>query len=204
VSSKTGCVIVAWFACSGWTRYPARGMPNEAVSVVLRRLAQDPWRNIVRRWNWKSAITSALIRAAIYFTVNLTSGKSAAIGAMQAEFLWRFAVAGFLGSIIQSLRKAEPVWQATIITSVALPVLNHVIEFTVHTLRGTPHLKTSFTISVAFTVIAMLFNTYAMRRGAMIIGKDGRPLWRDLLDMPRLIGGFLLWIFRLQRSPQNL
>ena len=179
-------------------------MPSEAVSVVLRRILQNPWDQIVLRWNWKSSVTSALIRASIYFATNLSSGQSAAIGAMEAEFLWRFAVAGFLGSIIQSLRKAEPVWKATLITSVALPALNHLIEFTVHTLRGTPKLKTSIIVSVCFTVVAMLFNTYAMRRGAMIIGREGRPLWRDLLDMPRLITGFVLWVCRIQRSPQSL
>ncbi len=186
------------------TRYPANGMLIEPVSVVLRRIAENPWREIVARWNWKSAITSALIRAGIYFSANLSSGRGEAIGAMQAEFLWRFAVAGFMGSVIQRLRKAEPAWQATLITSVALPVLNHAIELTVHTLRGTPHLKKSFLISVVFTIVAMSFNTYAMRRGAMIIGRDGRPLWRDLLDMPRLIAGFILWVLRIQRSPQSL
>ncbi len=179
-------------------------MPSEVVSVVLRRLVQHPVQEVLLRWNWKSAVTSALIRAAIYFSTNLSSGRAEAIGAMQAEFLWRFVVAGFLGSVIQSLRRSEPVWQATMITSVALPALNHLIEFTIHTLRGTPKLKTSITVSVAFTVIAMLFNTYAMRRGAMIIGREGRPLWRDLLDMPRLIGGFILWVLRIQRSPQSL
>ncbi len=179
-------------------------MANEAVSVVLRRIAKYPIRELLLRWNWKSAVTSALIRAAIYFSTNLSSGREAAIGAMQAEFIWRFIVAGFLGSIIQSLRRAEPTWQATLITSLALPALNHLIEFSVHALRGTPHLKKSLLISVAFTVIAMLFNTYAMRRGAMIIGREGRPLWRDLLDMPRLIAGFILWMLRIQRSPQSL
>lgn len=179
-------------------------MANEAVSVVLRRILHDPWNQIVLRWNWKSSVTSALIRAAIYFTTNLSSGQAAAVGAMEAEFLWRFAVAGFLGSIIQSLRRAEPVWQATMITSLALPAINHLIEFGVHSLRGTPKLKTSLIVSVCFTIIAMLFNTYAMRRGAMIIGREGRPLWRDLLDMPRLIAGFILWVCRIQRSPQSL
>jgi hypothetical protein len=177
---------------------------HEAVSVVLRRIVLNPWEEIVLRWNWKSSVTSALIRAAIYFATNLTSGKAAAFDAMQVEFLWRFAIAGFIGSIIQSLRRAEPVWQATLITSVALPALNHLIEFTVHTLNGTPKLKTSFIVSVCFTMVAMLFNTYAMRRGAMIIGREGRPLWRDLLDMPRLIAGFVLWVLRIQRSPQSL
>lgn len=179
-------------------------MHSEAVSVVLRRLASHPTRELVLRWNWKSALTSALIRAAIYFSTNLKSGQAEALGAMQTEFLWRFAVAGFLGSIIQSLRRAEPAWQATLITSAGLPILNHIIEFTVHSLRGTINLKTSFLTSVAFTVIAMLFNTYAMRRGAMITGVDSRPLWRDLLDMPRLIAGFVLWLLRIQRSPQSL
>ncbi len=179
-------------------------MATEAVSEVLRRMWKYPLHELVLRWNWKSAVTSALIRAAIYFSANLSSGREAALGAMQAEFLWRFVVAGFLGSVIQGLRRAEPAWQATLITSVALPILNHLIEFSIHTLRGTPHLVKSFSISVAFTVIAMLFNTYAMRRGAMIIGREGRPLWRDLLDMPRLIAGFILWMLRIQRSPQSL
>lgn len=179
-------------------------MQTESVGTVVRRILHNPWNEVVLRWNWKSSVTSALIRAAIYFATNFSSGFVAAAGAMQAEFLWRFAVAGFIGSIIQTLRKAEPAWQATLITSVALPALNHLIEFTVHTLRGTPKLKTSIIVSVLFTCTAMLFNTYAMRRGAMITGREGRPLWRDLLDMPRLIAGFILWVLRIQRSPQSL
>ncbi|WP_031495649.1 hypothetical protein [Bryobacter aggregatus] len=179
-------------------------METESVHAVLVRLVRHPWREIVLRWNWKSAVTSALIRAVIFFVANLSAGRAAAVGAMEAEFLWRFAVAGFVGSIIQSLRRAEPLWQATLITAVVLPLLNHSIEFLVHYTRGTPKLMTSILASVCFTVIAMLFNAYAMRRGAMIIGKEGRPLWRDLLDMPRLIWGFLLWILRIQRSSQSL
>ncbi len=179
-------------------------MPTETVSEVLRHLVRDPWRNLVLRWNWKSAITSALIRAAIFFFANLSAGTSAALGAMEAEFLWRFAVAGFVGSVIQSLRKAQPLWQATLVTSLALPLLNHTIEFTIHWLRGTPKLFASILISVCFTAIAMLFNAYAMRCGAMIIGKEGRPLWRDLADMPQLFAGFVFWLLRIQRSPRRL
>ncbi len=123
---------------------------------------------------------------------------------MEAEFLWRFAVAGFVGSVIQSLRKAQPLWQATLVTSLALPLLNHTIEFTIHWLRGTPKLFASIVTSVCFTAVAMLFNAYAMRRGAMIIGAEGRPLWRDLADMPKLMWGFILWLLRIQRSPQSL
>lgn len=179
-------------------------MPTESVSSILVRLARNPWRDLVLRWNWKSAITSAVVRASIFYFANLSAGHSAALGAMQAEFLWRFAVAGFVGSVIQSMRKAQPLWQAALVTSIALPLINHIIEFTIHWLRGTPKLATSIFASVCFTAIAMLFNAYAMRRGAMIIGAEGRPLWRDLLDMPKLIWGFILWLLRIQRSSQNL
>lgn len=178
-------------------------MPLESVSSILMRLARNPWRDLVLRWNWKSAITSAVIRAAIFYFANLSAGYAAAFGAMQAEFLWRFAVAGFVGSVIQSVRKARPVWQAALVTSLALPLLNHIIEFTIHWLRGTPKLMASILASVCFTAVAMLFNAYAMRRGALIVGAEGKPLWRDILDMPSLIWGFILWLLRIQRSPQN-
>ncbi len=179
-------------------------MQNEAVSAVVSRLASNPWLYIVKRWNWKSALTSATIRGVIFFSANLSAGRDAAIGAMEAEFLWRFIVAGFLGSIIQSLRKAQPIWQATLITSIGLPIINHSIEFTVHYMRGTPKLRNSMIASICFTAFAMLFNTYAMRQGVMVTGKEGKPLWLDLLHMPRIFAGFILWILRIQRSPQSL
>jgi hypothetical protein len=176
----------------------------QSVGAVLRGLAADPWNRLVRRWNWKSALTSAFIRAMIFFFANLSAGGNAAAGAGAAEFAWRFAVAGFFGSVIQSLRKAEPAWKATLVTSVALPVLNHTIEFLVHWLRGTPKLKTSIIASVCFTALAMLFNTYAMRRGVMITGSEGKSLGADLKSMPRVVAGFVLWMLRIQRSPQSL
>jgi hypothetical protein len=176
---------------------------NDVISI-LRDLARDPWRELILRWNWKSALMSGLIRAAIFFSTNLSAGTRAAVGAMLAEFVWRFALSGFYGAFTQRLRFATPAWAANLVAGLALPVFNHSIEFAIHYARGTPKLKASIIASVCFTAISMLFNTYAMRQGAMVTGPGGQSLARDMMRMPRIIAGFVLWLFGLQRSSQSL
>ena len=82
-----------------------------------------------------------------------------------------------------------------------LPGASHSIEFVVHLLRGTPNLRTSLIASVSFTMLSTLFNLYAMRRGALLVGAEGGSVGADLRRMPRLIAGFLaagpIALFRL-------
>lgn len=176
----------------------------ESPGSVLRQLVADPWEQLVRRWNWKSAVFGALIRGGIFFATNLSAGREAAVGAMLAEFAWRFAVTGFYGAFIQRLRKAEPAWQATLLTAVALPVMNHVIEFAIHYARGTPKLQASIVASVCFTAVSMLFNTYAMRRGYFVVGAEGRPIGRDFAAVPKIVAGFVLWVVGLRGLEERL
>lgn len=179
-------------------------LATESVSQVLARLWGDPWRELILRWNWKSAVFGALIRGGIFFLTNLSAGRNAAIGAMLAEIAWRLVVTGFYGAFIQSLRRAHPAWQATIMTSLALPIFNHSIEFAIHYLRGTPKLKASIIASVCFTCISMLFNTYAMRRGYFVVGPEGRPIGRDLAAIPKIVAGFVLWLIGLRSLEARL
>lgn len=169
-------------------------MQTESVAAAFARLRDNPWETCIVKWNWKSALTGALIRAGIFFATNLSAGSGAALGAMQAEFIWRLAMTGFYGSIIQNFRRAQPVWQANLITALLVPVLNHGIEFTIHYLRGTPNLKKSIIASVCFTILSMLFNSYAMRHGVLVTGGEGQSLAKDFQAMPRIIGGFLVWL----------
>jgi hypothetical protein len=46
--------------------------------------------------------------------------------------------------------------------------------------------------SVVFTTLSTLFNLYAMRRGALLVGGQGRGFGSDLRALPGLIGGFLV------------
>ncbi len=177
----------------------ARPVPPEGVPLlpVLRWACAHPVEVLIRRWNWKSAMFSALFRGGIFFSINLKAGWRAAVGAMLTEFVWRTATSGGWGSVTQMFRKVKPTWQAVFGVMVVIPVVAHSIEFTIHYTRGTPILGRSILTSICFTQISNLFNLYAMRRGALIVGAEGRPLGEDMKRVPALIGGFLLVLPRL-------
>jgi hypothetical protein len=175
---------------------------RQALLLLLTR----PVDMLVRRWNWKAALFSSLIRGIIFLIANLTSGWRAAVGAMLAEWTYRALTSGFYGAMTQQLGKVEPEWEGAVAAMVLLPLTSHSLEFLVHWLRHTPHLKASIISSMSFTVISTLFNLYAMRRGAMVVGAGCRTLGQDLRAMPRMIGGFLavipLWVVRSLRSSE--
>lgn len=160
--------------------------------TVLGVLMRHPWRHVLSRWNYKSAIVSSMCRAPLFFVTNLPAGLDAALGAMWAEFLFRFLAAGVYGALTQAFRRVEPPVAATMTVMVLLPVLGHSAEFLMHWLRGTPFLGESIAVSVAFTVLSTAFNLFAMRRGALITGDGSRSLWHDLARMPALVADFLL------------
>ena len=183
---------------SGMAR-PEAGMQGFAgVSVweVLRRFVREPRKYLLARWNWKSAVLSSLFRAAIFFFVNLTAGLPAAMAAMSTELVFRGITSGFYGALTEGFREAEPPWAAALGVLVALPLANHSTEFVVHWLRGTRNLAPSIAASVIFTAISTLFNLYAMRRGALIVGTGRGSLVEDLRRMPRLILDFIFLIPR--------
>ena len=87
---------------------------NPTVLDVLRSLVRSPYHHLIERWNWKSALTSAIVRGAIFFGANLSVGMRAAVGAMVADWSFRALFCGVTGSVTQSLREAEPAWAATL------------------------------------------------------------------------------------------
>jgi hypothetical protein len=163
-----------------------------SVSEVLRALIRNPVGLLIRRWNWKSALLSSLFRAAIFFVANLAAGWRAAFAAMSVELLYRGVSAGFFGALTQAFRRAQPAWLAAIAALVLVPLASHSLEFTVHLARGTPKLIASMISSVVFTVLSTLFHLYAMRRGVLIVGSEGRSFAADFRVMPRIVAGFLV------------
>jgi hypothetical protein len=179
---------------------------NPTVLDVLGSMVRAPYHHLIERWNWKSALTSAIIRGAIFFSANLSVGMRAAVGAMVVDWSFRALLCGVTGSITQSLRKAEPAWAATLTAIVVLPAFSHAIEFLVHWVHGTPKLATSIIASVAFTILSTLFNLYAMRQGVLLVHQGGKSLTYDFIMMPRVVLGFvafgplLLWRAAQRRS----
>jgi hypothetical protein len=165
------------------------GHDHEPVSVgeVLRWIAFHPWHALGRRWNYKAAILSSLLRASLFGATNLSAGGDAALAAMTTELCFRFATSGFYGAMTQAFRRVEPARAGTVAALIILPLIAHSLEFVVHWWRGTAVLGTSIAASVLFTALSTSFNLFAMRRGALIVGRGRRSLLSDLATMPRLL-----------------
>ena len=176
------------------------------VSDVFRNLVQHP-AQIITRWNWKSALMGAIVRASFYFTVYFASRESwlVTLTAVFVELCFRFITTGMAGAVVQSFRKAAPQWLATAIISISLPAITHVIEFFTHYIQETYYsnifpaatssarLKT-FAISVLFSVISAMFNLYIMRRGVLLVGagEETKSLAQDIKSMPVLVKDFTI------------
>ncbi len=167
------------------------GQPSMPVLWVLRDLVTHPVETIVRRWNWKSAVLSSIVRSLIFFCVNLLAGLHAALAALVTELTFRGVASGFYGALTEAFRFAEPEWAGSLAVMILLPLAGHSVEFAVHFLRGTAKLGASILASVGFTAVSTLFNLYAMRRGALITGEGQQSLRDDMKMMPRLLTGFL-------------
>ncbi|HEX4169535.1 MAG TPA: hypothetical protein VHZ55_29075 [Bryobacteraceae bacterium] len=162
------------------------------MAEVLGGLALHPREWLIQKWNWKAAALASVLRGVIFFISNLRAGWHAATAAMLVEFGYRAVTSGFWGAITQAFEGAEPAWLATLSALIVIPLLSHALELLVHLMERTPQLWTSMLSSLIFTAIATLFNLYAMRRGALLVGSEARGFRSDLREMPRLIGGFII------------
>jgi hypothetical protein len=162
------------------------------VGEVLREIARDPVRTVVLGWNWKAALISAAIRAGIFFFTTLKAGAGSALKATLAEAIFAAVVAGAMGAVTQRLRNSTPAWVTGVIVSVGMPGILQLLQYWLHLALGTPHLKAGMVETFIYAAMAMLFNWFAMRRGTMLTAGEGRPLWRDLIEMPKLVGLFLM------------
>ena len=176
---------------------------SPTVPIVLANLCRHPVRNILLRWNWKAALLSSLLRASIFFFVNLVAGWHAAIGAMSVELGLRLITSGFYGAITESLGAAQPAWVATSAAMILLPCMNHSLEFVVHWIHGTPKLALSIVTSMIFTAVSTAFNLYAMQRGVLTVGEGSRSLGHDLCRIPGLLCGFVTALPRALISRLN-
>jgi hypothetical protein len=170
----------------------------------LLRLLRHPNEYLIKKWNWKSAILSTILRSALFFFTNLTAGLPAAFAALTTEWVYRGITSGFYGAMTEALSDVEPPWAGALAVLVLLPIANHSVEFFVHWLRGTNRLYTSIGASVALTTLSSLFNYFAMRRGSFIVGRGRKALLHDLEQFPRLVVEFCLlpvrWVRRWRRK----
>jgi hypothetical protein len=169
------------------------------VFETCRALARHPlW--LIRQWNWKNAMFTALLRGSVFFATNLVAGFPAAARAFAVDALFRVPLSGFYAAITQALRSAQPRWAVLLVIGAAIPTFGHTVEFLVHWLFATPELRVSVLASIAFSAASTLFNLFSMQRGVFLVGADARPFREDLERLPALLCDFLLAPVRLAFS----
>jgi hypothetical protein len=149
-------------------------------TTVLKCLCKNPYRHLIRRWNWKTACLSAISRGIVILAANLPSGGSCAFKVMLVEVCYRGLSSGFFSSAIQSFRCVRPAWAATLVTIAFIPGIADILEIMVHRINGTERLGATITASLFLTCFSVLFELYAMRHGILVMGKTGGSLFQDL------------------------
>lgn len=159
--------------------------------AALCSLVRHPVTYLVRGWNWKAAVVSAICRAGIFLAANLPAGIEAGLAAMSTEVVFRIVVSGSLGSATQAVGTVSSAGRSMMVALLVIPVAGHLAEYAVHRLAGTARLGHSSAASVAFSLMTTAFNVFAMRRGALIVGEGAASLAADLSRMPALIAAFV-------------
>jgi len=160
----------------------------------------DSRARLIALWNWKSAILSVILRVPVFAVVAIRRGPDVVAAAALTEALVCGFNAGCYAAVVQAIRNRKPVWLTALLIGVGLPAVGQVIEYSVHTWRGTPHTVPAVIVSTILAALSSLFNWYAMKRGTLLVGNEGGSFSSDLRRLPLLIGRFLLlgprWVLR--------
>jgi hypothetical protein len=182
--------------------------PTIPLADVFRSLLQHP-AQVITRWNWKSALLGALLRASFYFSVYKAAKENwlVILSAVLVEFSFRFFTSGISGALVQSFRRATPAWLATLIVTISLPIFSHTIEYIAHYTQETyfsavlpasenNSRRIAFAVSVLFSVMSAMFNLFMMRHGVLLVGAgaETKSLWSDLKKIPFLVFEFVTYL----------
>lgn len=164
----------------------APSTPGAPFFRVLTGLVRRP-QHILFLWNWKAAWLSILLRGPIFLAATIRRGFRVTFATVLTECVYCMFSAGFYGAFVQTLRDAEPEWLTILFLTVAMPAVFQVLEVLMHLYRGTPHLRIAEMVSILVSGISALFNWYAMRRGALLVGGEGGSFGSDLRRLPGLL-----------------
>jgi len=170
---------------------------TEHVLAVAGYVLTHPWEVFVERWNWKTALLSAMFRGLAFALPMAGLTGAAGVRSVCIELGFRLAIGGFWGSLLQAFCAAKPAWLAGLMAAVVLPASAHVLEFAALRAGNAAHIKLGMIVSVIISIGSLLVNLGLMRRGVLVTGGDGDSLGSDLRRIPAELAG----IFRgLSRS----
>lgn len=166
--------------------------PQLTVGRALLQVLQNPFYYFVKHWNWKSALFAAINRGTIFFIATMKRGRTEISIAVLVEIIFSCATSGIYAAFTQAMRFAQPGWLAACIVALGIPSALYGFDYLAHVYTGMHHVRPAVTFATGLSVVSTLFNLFIMRRGAMVVGEESQPLWRDLVRIPVLLVQFVL------------
>ncbi len=166
--------------------------PQLTVGRALLQVLQNPFYYFVKHWNWKSALFAAINRGTIFFIATMKRGRTEISIAVLVEIIFSCATSGIYAAFTQAMRFAQPGWLAACIVALGIPSALYGFDYLAHVYTGMHHVRPAVTFATGLSVVSTLFNLFIMRRGAMVVGEESQPLWRDLVRIPVLFVQFVL------------
>lgn len=138
-------------------------------------------------WNWKTALNSGLYRGIPFAIANRRGGLEDMAAGAVTQFLLFTLLAGLTGALAQRLRFHLPGWRAALLLMVCVPLMVHLIEWTVHETLHPGGRRAGIFVSWAQSALSMGTQWVLMRRGLFLAGEGGQPYWRDFLLLPGVV-----------------
>ena len=170
-------------------RAPSPLPERPGVLAVAVYVLTHGWDVFIADWNWKTALLSAIYRLGAWPLSKLAGATLLTPGALRGaaiEFLFRLAIGGFWGSLLQAFAKAQPAWLASAWMMVILPGISHALEYLVLRAGGATHAGALTFASICMSMLSVLVNLAFMRKGIFVTGRGAASLGADLR---RIFGG---------------
>jgi hypothetical protein len=103
-----------------------------------------------------------------------------ALRGLAIELLFRLAIGGFWGSLLQGFAAAQPARLAGFWMVVLLLACSHGFEYLFLRAGGAAHAGVVTGISVVFTMLSLFVNWSLMRQGVLLTGPGASSLGSDL------------------------
>lgn len=137
-------------------------------------------------WNWKAALVVGLLRggACVLALQGLALHARQDFGLVELAFV--LATSGFSTALQQQSLQVADRRLGWVLCVLVIPYVSLGLDAGVHLwLNGSIGLRIGL-LGVLFTLLSAMFHWYIMSKGAMLVGKEARPLHEDLLAMPKL------------------
>ncbi|HVN03466.1 MAG TPA: hypothetical protein VMT86_03550 [Bryobacteraceae bacterium] len=167
---------------------PVPVLEPESIGDAAYRVIANPWKTFVLDWNWKAAVLSAGFRA-IFFSAATLRGPGAMRG-IWIELIFRLAIGGFWGSLLQAFRRARPAWLAGLCGAIILTGGAHALEFLALKAGHATHITSGMIVSIGVSIVSLLFNWLLMRNGLMVTGEGSGRLRDDFRRLPAVLYSF--------------